>query len=313
MAEPNTRPVLSGAGLVWKRQRVLWWIFVFNLGLAFLSTRALSQDAGAVLNHSLESSRRLVHGFDISAMSELGELPQDPLRAVSSAFTWPSILFTIFMLFMTGGVLTSYYEDLRLNTAELFEACGRHFWRFLRLMIYFAIVMIPIGILATICGKLYSHIDDVSISPFSSAIFIGVAGLVILLLLLSVRLWFDIAQVVAVAEAERRMHKALRRSARLVWRNFGSLFWLYLRISIVAWIVFGFALYVWMRWLKPESTTLAFILGQLLILWWLGARLWQRASGVEWYKGYQELPGVAEASPAPTAPLPLEEEVPVSG
>jgi len=306
--DSRSKPFGSGARLVWRRQRALWWVFLFNLALALIGTRTLVQDASGVLNHSLESSRRLVHGFDVSVFTELGALPEDPFRATNAPFFWTPILFTIFMLFMTGGILTTYYDDLKLDTASFFESCGRHFWRFLRLLIYFGIAMIPIGILASICGKVYNHIDDLSVSPYTAPASGVAAILVLLLLLLSVRFWFDIAQVIAIADYEKRMHKALRLSAKLVWRDFGSLFWLYLRISVVAWLVFAFGLYVWMMWLKPESTRLAFVVSQLLILWWLGTRLWQRASGIEWYKDHQELQAVAEARAPIPPPAPVEEE-----
>lgn len=300
----------AGAGLVWKRQRVLWWIFAFNLLLAFLGTRVLVQNGGTVLNHSLESSRQLVHGFDVSALSQLGELPEDPLRGTRSMFFGPSILFTIFMLFMTGGILATYHSDFRLDSGAFFQSCGHHFWRFVRLLIYFAIAMIPIAILGRIMGRIYDRIDDASISPYPAVKFIVGAIAVLLILLLCVRLWFDMAQVIGAVDDETRMHAALRRAAALVARNFWSLFWLYLRISVIGWVAFAFGLYVWMMVLKPESTTTAFVLGQAMIVVCLGTRLWQRASGVEWYRRYQKGTNVWEPVPSPVEPaLPMEEVV----
>ena len=88
----------------------------------------------------------------------------------------------------------------------------------------------------------------------------------ILLLLMIVRVWFDMAQVIAVAEDEKKMHRALRRAFGLLRRNFFSLFWLYLRVSIIAWALFAFGLHVWMYHLKPQSTVAAFLVSQLMIL-----------------------------------------------
>jgi hypothetical protein len=296
--EPKPRTFFAGARLVWTHQPILWWILAVNLVLAFLAARAPAEDAGAVLNHSLESAQRLVHGFDLSALAELGALPQDPLRASGSMFLWPSIVFTIYMLFMTGGLLACYSHDLRLDTAGFFQACGRHFWRFVRLLIYFAIVMIPIGILGSLAGKIYNDIDDRAVSPYSAPAFMGAALVLVLFLLICLRLWFDMAQVIAVAKDERRMHGALRQAAALLWNNFGSLFGLYFRIGLIGWILFGAGLYIWMMRLRPESTLAAFLVGQLMILFWLGTRLWQRASEAEWYKQYR----TAQYAPLPMPP-----------
>jgi hypothetical protein len=95
------------------------------------------------------------------------------------------------------------------------------------------------------------------------------------------------AQVIAVADDETRMHRALRRAASLLTHNFGSLFWLYLRISLLAWIFFGLGMYLWMYGLSPLSITTAFLVTQLMLIFWIATRLWQRASEALWYRQYQ--------------------------
>lgn len=301
MAIANPKTFLSGAGLVWRRQRVLWWIFIVNLILAALSTRGIAERSAATLDHSF-ASLRLVNQFDASAFLGLFLQPEAPFDGGVSAVVSFSLLFLLFMLFVTGGVLACYRDDQRFSSAPFFEACGRHFWRFVRLMIYFLIVLIPIAILGAIAGKAYNRIDDRSISPFPAVHFIEAAAVVILFLMISLRLWFDMAQVIAVAEDERRMHRALRSSAALLWRNFGSLFWLYFRISVVGWVLFGVGLHIWMFRLRPEGIYAALFLSQWMILFWLGTRLWQRASEMQWYQQHEA--ALVPAASAPPAPRP---------
>jgi hypothetical protein len=297
IAKPKT--FLTGAGLVWRRQRVLWWIFIVNLILAAFSTRGIADRSAATLDHSL-ASLHLVNQFDLSAFLGLFFQPEAPFKGAVSTVTASSVLFLLFMLFITGGVLACYRDDQKYSSAPFFEACGRHFWRFVRLMIYFLIVLIPMGVLVGISAKVFDRIDVRSISPFPAVRFIEAAAIIILLLMMSVRLWFDMAQVIAVAEDERRMHRALRSAAGLLARNFGSLFWLYLRISVVGWILFAIGLHIWMFHLRPEGIHAAFSLSQVMILIWVGTRLWQRASEMQWYQRYQ-----AASSPAPAySPVP---------
>lgn len=310
MAGAKKKAVREGAGLVWRRQRVVWLIFVVSLFFAFLATRGMVRHVGEALNHSLDATPRLVKSFDVSAMMELTTQPEDYLSSGNMGFGGFPLVFAIFMLFVTGGVLAVYERDQTLPFGPFFEACGEHFWRFVRLAIYFVIVLIPIALLAAGAHAWHDHIDKVSISPFTAMHFYMAAGVVLIFLLVCARLWFDMAQVIAVAEDERRMHVALRRAARLFCENFGSLFWLFLSIEIVAWIVFAIGMHIWMSHLPPQATTAAFWLGQFLILFWIGTRLWQRASETTWYRKYSAehaarptgLPSSGTGSAAPTMP-----------
>ncbi len=285
----GTRPktILSGAGLVWKWQRLVWWIFAVTLIFGFLSTQGMVDRAAGTLNHSL-SSKRLVDGWDVSAVTELMELQNNPIEFQGPAVIHFSIVFAIFMLFLTGGILTTYLHDEKPRAAPFFEACGLCFWRFFRLLIYFAIVLLPIGAICMGVGALYDKIDADSISPFPAVYFFLAAAAVILLLLAIVRLWFDMAEVIAVTDDERRMHKALRRSASLLWHNFFSLLWLYVSIALLGLVLFFVGLRLWMTFLAPQSNILAFLLSQLMILAWIGTRLWQRASEALWYREYAQ-------------------------
>jgi hypothetical protein len=286
---PGTRPktFVSGAAMVWKWQRLVWWVFAVTLIFGFLSTHGMMDHASGTLNHSL-SSQRLVNGWDVSALMELGELQNAPLQFQGPTVIHFSMVFAIFMLFVTGGILATYLRDEKPRTAPFFEACGQYFWRFFRLLIYFAIVLVPIGAICAGVGALYDHINEDSISPFSGVYFFAAAAVVILLLLAIVRLWFDMAEIIAVADEERKMHKALRRAARLLRQNFFSLLWLYLRIAIIGLVLFFFGLRLWMTFLSPQSNILAFLLSQLMILTWIGTRLWQRASESLWYREYAQ-------------------------
>ena len=286
----GTRPktFLAGAALVWRWQRLVWWIFAVTLIFGFLSTQGMVDRASSgTLNHSL-ASRRLVDGWDLSALIEMGQLQNSPIEIQGPTVIHFSVVFAIFMLFVTGGILVTYVRDEKPQASAFFEGCGHYFWRFARLFIYFAIVLLPIAAIGAGVGALYDHIEEVSISPFPAVYFFAASSMVILLLLAIVRLWFDLAEIIAVADDERRMHKALRHAARVLWHNFFSLLWLYLRIAIIGLLLFAIGLRVWMMNLSPQSNILAFLLSQLMILVWIGTRLWQRASETLWYREYAQ-------------------------
>jgi hypothetical protein len=311
MAGTKPKTFLAGAALVWRHQRVLWLAYIANLILAFVGTRAAAERSGEILNHSLAADR-LIHGFSLGAYYELKLHPSLPFSASRSMMFCSAMLFTLSMLFATGGVLTAYYQDRRMTTGEFFQACGDHFGRFLRLMVWFAIGLIPVGILMAVTSFAYRRINHQSISPFPAVHLFEAAATVILLLLMCLRLWFDMAQVIAVAEGETNMRRALKSSALLLRDNLGSLFWLYLRITLLGWIGFALGLQIWMEHLRPEATRAAFLVSQVTIILWLAIRLWQRASEALWYREHSSALSVAVTLPAPSpTTLPESELQPV--
>ncbi len=180
-----------------------------------------------------------------------------------------SLVFFVFMLFVTGGILEVYRRDSRVSTAEFFESSGAFFWRFVRLVIFLLLCMIPVAIFDVILRTIGNHIDERAISAMTIVWFRVAAGIVLLFLLMVLRLCFDMAEVHSVAQNERRMRRSLAVAWRLTFGNFGRLFWLYFSISIVACIGFGFGLWLWMYVLPPTAITGAFFLSQAMILWWL--------------------------------------------
>ena len=302
MAGAGPKTFLAGAAIVWRHQRILWLVYFINLLLATVGTRGAVARTGAILNHSL-AAERLVHGFSLGAYMELWLHPSLPFSSSRPMMLYAVILFAVFMLFATGGILTSFFEDRRLTAGNFFQACGDYFWRFLRQMMWFAVALIPVGILAALAGALGRRVNQQSISPFPAVHTVEVAAVIIVVLMMCLRLWFDMAQVIAVAEGETKMRRALKSSARLLRHNFGSLFWLYLRISLLGWIGFWLGLHMWMEHLRPEAIRGAFLVSQAMIVFWLATRLWQRASEALWYR---------ERLPEPMVPAPLVPPSPVA-
>ncbi len=297
MASTKPATFLEGLRLLLRHPNPFFWVYIVNLVLAWISSRGFAGRVGTVLNHSVIADR-LVYGFDLGVIASLRALPGSPFGSPATGLLGPSFVFTIFLLFVTGGLLVTYFNDAPLSSGPFFEACGHYFWRFARLMAFFAVVLVPLLILAGLALRQFDPINDRATSPFAGVIFLAAALIVIVALMMCARLWFDMAQVIAVAEDEPRMRKALRRAAGLLRQNFVSLFWLYLRISLVGWIGFGAGVHIWMSHIRPESIKQAILLGQLSILIWLGTRLWQRAGEARWYRLYSDARKAESAAPA---------------
>jgi hypothetical protein len=271
----------EGFGRVWRYQRVLWWIFFINLVFAlFGSMPALTKLES--IGHSVRS-QRLVNMFDYGAFSELTSNPEvDPFAAQGGSLHFAFVFF-FFMLFLTGGILEAYRADRKLTTREFFEECGNYFWRWVRLLILMLIVLVPIAMLASGVKKLFSKLALESPDE-KLAYWVLFGGMLLVgLLWMCVRLWFDMAQVRAVVEQEYGMWRNAGQAFRLTFSNFGSLFWLYFRISFVWWVIFALGFWIWTK-MPPRRFEWTILVLEFVILTGFGTRLWQRASEMVWYQ-----------------------------
>ena len=306
MQNLDKSPFVAGAGLVWRRQSILWWIFIVNFVLAGMGTNAFRRQISPVLDHSLYA-QAFVHSFNPSMFSALLMQAHGGLGAATASVCFAAVFF-IFMVFVEGGLLEVYRLDRKLTKGEFFEASGRFFWRFVRLLIILLIALVPAGIVYKLSTGASHLLDERSPSPMPGVWTQFIGLMVVLFLSQAARLWFDIAQVRAVAEDERAIRRVLGRAFKITFGNFGSLYWLYLRISMVALLAMALLGWIWVRMVRPEWIAVSFLVTQLMLLSWLGTRLWQRASETIWYQRFAE--GPKEPEPAPAPVLPPESEAP---
>jgi hypothetical protein len=294
----------SSAGLIWRHQRLVWWIFAVNLVIAWLSSLSARVTLSPVLDHSLESAK-LVTGFDISTLVLMLERPEVSMRSLAPGAAGAALVFLVYLLFIDGGVLAVFLEDKRLSHAEFFENAGLFFWRMVRLGLY---SLLPFGLLAAahsglsrLAGKLANDAPQERLG-----FFVHVAGAVVLLLFaLFVRLWFDLAQARVVRDNERYVLRVLLRSFKLAFRS-GKLFAKYCGIALFAAVIFGDGVAVWM-YLPHSATGASFLVLELVTLMQIVSRLWLKAASASWVSLRP-----SEVTPPPTrfneAPVPATPE-----
>ncbi len=257
-----------------KHHRLIWWVFLVSLLLAWMGSLPARAAFGSVLDHS-QAAGRLVNGFDMGTWSELTSSPEIPFDALKSAAMAPMAVFLVYLLFLAGGVYASYQSDRKLSLGEFFQACGAHFWRMLRLTL---VSLIPFALLAGAFAFLQHWsmgLEENANERLSYYVLWGGLG-VLGLLMFFVRAWFDLAQARTVARGERGMFKTALRSFRLVTlRLYGS----YLGLGLLRLALTGLLIWIWMG-ISPSATTQSFLLLQAIVLVHIATRLWQRAASV---------------------------------
>jgi hypothetical protein len=281
MADEQKGVLAAGFSLLWRRQRVSWWVFVVNFVFGALGAFPAMMTLHRALGHSLVGER-LTKGFDLGMIDELTRLPYINMMRQTVPCYIMAFLFLLFMLFVSGGILESYKQEERLSAGEFFGASGAFFWRFVRLALLSIVPFFIVWMSHIALSKWFDKIGDQAIAD-QVGIFLDVVTVIYLLgLSLWVRLWFDIAQVRAVVLNERGMWRDTWRAWKLTWRSLRHLYRVYFCISLVAWVTLALGLFIWAH-LGPTSTLMTFVVLELIIFTQLMTRLWQLSSATTWY------------------------------
>jgi hypothetical protein len=184
-----------------------------------------------------------------------------------------------YLLFLDGGIFSVYLEDRKLSRAEFFENCGLYFWRMLRLAIY---SLVPFAVLAAIHQPISNYADKLArdAGPERLGFCVQLAGtLLIMLLALLVRLWFDLTQARVVHDNERGILRVLLRSFRLAFAS--GLYVKYLGIALFGIVAFAVGATIWF-YLPHRAMFASFFVWELVVLTSIATRLWMKATSARW-------------------------------
>jgi len=299
----------SGLTMVARNKRYIVWFWLLNLTLAEFGTGAFRRSAHAVLDHSLAADK-LVHGFHLATMFELFARPE---FGQMSAMTMPAFYFAFIFLLATAlflpGVFEGYASGERLPRDDFFHACGRNLWRFVRLMIIAGIVIaIVAGALFGIQGLLLKKVAESTNEVFPFQVHMASLA-VIFLIMTTIRIWFDLAEVDIVLKDQRAVRKSIWAGLRHTFRSLFRLLANYVVITIIAAIVLVGGLWAWERFVASTGVLSAFLLAQVILFLLLIPRFWQRGVAVSYWQQKMMAPAAA-ITPAPILLEPLPVMIP---
>jgi len=299
----------SGFGMVMRNKRYLFWFWLLNLTLAEFATAAFRRSAHAILDHSLYADR-LVHGFDAGVLFDLlAKLDVGQMNSMTMPAGYFAFLFFLFTAIFLPGVFAGYASTYRLPREDFFRACGRNLWRFIRIVIIAGIVMgIFAGALFAANGAIVKKATESTneVLPFA----LRITGLAtIFLIITTLRIWFDLAEADTVLNDEHAVRKSIASAFRHTFRSLGRLLSSYVLSTLVAAIFLLGGLWIWMKFVAPESIIGAFAIAQITLFLLLIPRFWQRGIAVSYWQQRMLIPVLAmqpaEATPVAVPPAPV--------
>ena len=302
----NKSLLSSGLGMVGRNKRYIFWFWVLNLLFAQFGTAAFTASAHVVLDHSLVADR-LVHGFDAAVMSELFARPEfGQMAAMGAAGVCFAIVFFLATVLFLPGVFQGYASTYRLPREDFFRACGRNLWRYIRLLCVAGIVMLlaTAALFGThgVLERKAAESTNELLLPEVRLIGLGV----IFLIMTCFRIWFDLAEADVVLSDQRAVRKSIGAAFRQTFQGLARLLTSYVVATLVAAIVLVGGLWVWNRFVKPESLIGAFLVSEFTLFLLLIPRFWQRGVAVSYWKQRMMVPVVTVQ---PITPLPVIQPV----
>jgi len=231
-----------------------------------------------------KATDRLIGGFDFTLFSDF--LNQYPafLRLLCTQTVVVGILFLLLYVYLTGGILTRFKNmetDLH-RLGDFWTGCGKNFWRLLRLAIYF--LLIHLGV-AWLFFTIFNWSVQGGLENFTSEAAIFFRAKVCFFLYGIFALFFfmvhDYAKVMVVASNRRWVFQPFWGAFRLVVKNLGTTFGLYL-------ILFGIFVLISLLYGLTDSlvhrmgipSLALFLTGQVYVLVQIGFKLMNLGSVV---------------------------------
>lgn len=249
-----------------RNARLLGWLYLLNIGFALIATLPLQHLLETKVGQSL-GIRRLMPNFDYTIVqdflreygSELGVILQEAQVLI--------LLYLIFSVFLVGGIL----EKVRYSPTNTFLRGGTtHFWRLLRLTVYFVLIYV---LLAVVLGSIFKFIFIDNFENFASERPVVHAGVVFsgifFLLATLISLVQDYAKIQLVHQPAQSVFKSFWRTWRTVFKNLTLTLPLYILNLVI--LLIAFILYWWLSgYLHPVNSgvkiLLTFLLSQLFLM-----------------------------------------------
>lgn len=217
----------SGLGRAWRRKRMLALYWFFHTLCALAAALPLMAAAVPQLGHS-RLGDELMRQFDLAWLAEIYAAAGAAAPAALFAAAAACAILLAGAVYLAAGAVPVLAQDEPAYSQEIFwRNAGKHFWPFLRLWLY---SMIPFGAAAAAAALLKRGAqavwgDGLEARPLELAGDVRLALLVVLFGLISTAM--DFAKIRLALSGSRQSLRACFASLRLVWRNFGVVFWLW--------------------------------------------------------------------------------------
>jgi hypothetical protein len=235
------KAIVLGIGATVRKARILVILYFANLVFAVVAAFPLLAVIQGDLGHSFLGSS--VRPLDPMWLGEAVLEHQESLPALIGGLAVFGFVYLAFHIFLNGGIVGRLLDrEGPSNLAAFAGDCGRYFWRFVRLfLVALVFYVLTLGLFMKLVSALFRPLSEGAVTEWLPLILSNLHLLIALILLSIVHMVVDYTRIAVVADAERRVLKALRHALTFLKKRFWRAWAIYLLIalgSVVGSIVF---------------------------------------------------------------------------
>lgn len=278
----------AGAAAVLRKPRVPLVLYVVNVLFAAAVAAPFLAIVQAELGRSFLGS--IVRPADLVWLGEAALKYGAALPALLAGFLVAALLYLALQVFLNGGVYGRLLDsEGTTRLAEFSADCGRYFWRFVRLFLVSAVFLVlTLGVVMKLVSAVIRPLAEGAATEWLPLVLSNLHLLLALLLLSIVRMIVDYSRIAVVADAERKVLKAVRHAVIFLKKRFFRAWAIYLLIAVLT--VAGAVLFHAVLGMLGAPATVqvlaAFAWMQLYVLFRMGVRAWFVAAQAEFYRSH---------------------------
>ena len=260
-------------------------LLLLALALAIPFSKTIKVEAGNSM-----AITKLLNDFNYTVYTDFMREAGKSIKPYISTAFWVAILYLLFTIFFSGGILTFLKNREADKSLKVFwQGCAIYFWRFFRLALYMIILqIIAFAIVYFPLTAIIASISKTSIEPtiFYTAIVGVVIHLILFITLLTVT---DYAKIMMIEHEEYRPFRTLVRSFGFVFRHLFSTIGLYKFLLVFPILLFIIYFLVIDKIGMSTGLTIfiTFILQQLFIWLRVFVKVWFLASELDLYNRFE--------------------------
>lgn len=269
-------------------KRIVTTIYAVLFLLALVIVIPFGNTIAGIAGNSMAFTK-LLNDFNYTVYTDFMRDAEKAIQPYISIAFWTAVLYLIFTIFFSGGILTILKAEDKDKSLKLFwQGCAVYFWRFLRLAIYmlilqiiiFAIVFIPLS-------AIIASMNNTSTEPaiFYTALAAIIIYLFFLIILLSVT---DYAKIMLSVHDEFRPIRTIIRSFGFVFRHLFSTIGLYkiLLVFPVALFILYFIISDKIGMSTGFTIFITFLIQQIFVWLRVFVKIWYLASELDLYSKF---------------------------
>jgi len=264
----------QGFGTTNKKARMIVYLWLINFVFSIVIVTPVYFLFNKDISRSMMADE-LAKGVDLLLIGDMIYKHQKLFPALLGWLLVPGILFGLFYIFLSGGIIGRICaQDEKINISDFLADCGKYFFRFFRVCLISLVGYIVVfGFIFRAFSALFNLWSKNASTQWGVVISSNLEFLIMVILFTIVKMFFDYVRVRLVVEESKKTIRATLLNFGFIAKRFFRAWLLYLFVGLITVILIAVYLAIYQSLPKMGFLLLvAFIWQQIYML----SRIWTK-------------------------------------